>query len=470
MQFEDISLDEETISVKRTSVPGLDGGEPVGLTEKEAADAFAKFGPNEVVVKEQPIILQILSRYLGIVPLFMTTAAVLSAAIFSGCSEDPDLEPCECNKLNDWASFVLLLIELNLVVYADYTGSKSSGDAIKQLKEASASTVGVKRDGVWAQLPTRELVPGDLVAVTIGMTIPADGVVASEGEKMKLDYSSLTGEPLPEKKGYGDLILSGAVVLVGEGEMIVTQTGADSSLGTTQALIADAKAEKEQGGLLSNILSNTAMFLCLYGLVAAIIIGAYTGVNSGNNAGQSIKLAFVILSTILPVTMPLVLTTTLAVGSQELAKDNAVVQRFSAIPEMAGMDILCSDKTGTLTLGQMSVIKEECITFHDDVSVDQMMELALVCSRIENSDAIDSAITNYFNNAADALSDYNITKFVPFDPSTKKVTAVAEKKSTDEELVIVKGAPPVLMVRFVHRIANRVLLIENVSLTFFVLL
>lgn len=107
-----------------------------------------------------------------------------------------------------------------VVVLADYAGSKSSGDAIKKLKESSAANVSVKRNGTWSPIPTRELVPGDFVAVTIGMTIPADGIVVHDGEPLKLDYSSLTGEPLPEKKGKGDAILSGAVVLVGEGEMV----------------------------------------------------------------------------------------------------------------------------------------------------------------------------------------------------------------------------------------------------------
>ncbi|KAL3931738.1 MAG: hypothetical protein SGARI_004134 [Bacillariaceae sp.] len=143
--------------------------------------------------------------------------------------------------------------------------------------------------------------------------------------------------------------------------------------------------------------------------------------------------------------MPLVLTTTLAVGSQELARDNAVVQRFSAIPEMAGMDILCSDKTGTLTLGKMTVIPEECVVFHDNTTVQEMMELTLVCSRIEHSDAIDAAVTKYFDDPAGVLRNYQVTKFVPFDPATKKVTAVAKKLSTGEELCICKGAPPVLM-------------------------
>ena len=437
----------EKMDLPSSKLPGIVNGEPVGLTAKEAEDSLAEHGFNEVVVKEQPILLQILSRYLGIVPLFIATTAVLSAAIFSDCAEDhPNFEPCECNNLNDWASFVLLFIELNLVVYADYMGSKSSGDAMKQLQEASASKVGVRRDNKWIQLPTRELVPGDLVAVTIGMTIPADGIVVHDGEPLKLDYSSLTGEPLPEKKGQGSTVLSGAVVLVGEGEMLVTQTGIKSSLGTTQALIADAKAEKEKGGELANLLSKVALFLCVYGVLASIIIGAYTGVNyNGSSIAESFKLAFVVLSAILPVTMPLVLTTTLAVGSQELAKDDAVVQRFSAIPEMAGMDILCSDKTGTLTLGQMTVIEEECVVFQEGVSVPEMMELALVCSRIEHSDAIDAAVTKYFDAPAKVLEDYEISKFIPFDPATKKVTTFAKKKSTGQDMCIVKGAPPVLM-------------------------
>jgi H+-transporting ATPase len=337
-------------------------------------------------------------------------------------------------------------LELNLVVFADFAGSRSSGDAIKKLQEASAARVGVKRDGAWLEepIPNRELVPGDLVAVTIGMTIPADGVFVSPGEPLKLDYSSLTGEPLPEKKYKGDLVLSGAVVLVGEGEMIVTKTGLLSSLGTTQALIAEAKKEKESGGELANILSRVIVFLTIFGFAVAIFVGAYTQFNFSTSIGEAFKLGFVLLTTILPVTMPLILTTVLAVGAQELAKDDAVVQRFSAIPELANMDILCSDKTGTLTLGKMSVIGDENVTFHDDVSVKDLMEYALVATRIEHSDAIDFAITKFFEDPPGVLANYEIKRFVPFDPSTKKVTAVAVDKRTDKEFVVVKGAPPVL--------------------------
>ena len=427
----------------------LASGEPMGLSTKEYNEALELHGYNEVKVKDDPLWWQLVSRYLGIVPLFITTTAALSAAIETECADEDSfellVEDCGCYETRDWASFILLLIELNLVVIASFQGSRSSGDAIKKLQEASASTVGVQRDGNWIQVPTRELVPGDLVAVTIGMTIPADGVFISEGEPLKLDYSSLTGEPVPEKKGKGEAILSGAVVLVGEGEMVVTRTGPDSSLGTTQALIAEAKKEKETGGEMANLLKKVVAFLSVFGVIMSIFVGAYTASNFGNSVGESIKFAFVLLSTILPVTMPLILATTLAVGAQELAKDDAVVQRFSSIPELANMDILCSDKTGTLTLGQMTVIKEESIVFHDDVTVEEILELALIASRIEHSDAIDAAITKAFDNPQAVANKYNVTKFIPFDPSTKRVTAVAERKETGEEIIIVKGAPPVLM-------------------------
>lgn len=303
------------------------GTEALGLSSVQYEAALGQHGYNEVVTTEKPVWQQIASRFLGIVPLFISTTALLSAAIESECEVTyNDLAPCDCTDLRDWASFVLLLLELNLVVYADYAGNKSSGDAIKKLKEASASKVSVKRDGAWIQVPTRELVPGDLVALTIGMTIPADGVIISEGEPLKLDYSSLTGEPLPEKKERGEGVLSGAVVLVGEGDMIVTKTGVESSLGTTQALIADAKKEKETGGELATLLSRVAMFLAVFGVMISVIVGAFTSSDFGYSAGEAIKSAFVLLSTILPVTMPLILTTTLAVGAQELAADDAVVQ------------------------------------------------------------------------------------------------------------------------------------------------
>ena len=119
------------------------------------------------------------------------------------------------------------------------------------------------------------------------------------------------------------------------------------------------------------------------------------------------------------------MTTTLAVGAQELAADNAVVQRLSAIPEMARVSILCSDKTGTLTLGQMTVIEDATIVYADGLTVDDLLDRALVATRIEHSDAIDTAITKYFTSKnkdpAALLSQYNVSSFIPFDPVTKRV-------------------------------------------------
>lgn len=136
-------------------------------------------------------------------------------------------------------------------------------------------------------------------------------------------------------------------------------------------------------------------------------------------------------------------------GARELAADKAVVQRLSAIPEMARVSILCSDKTGTLTLGQMTVIEDATIVYEEGMSVDDLLEHALVATRIEHSDAIDTAITKYFTrknkDPTTLLGQYNVSTFIPFDPVTKRVTAVVTDKSTGEKLTVVKGAPPVLL-------------------------
>ncbi|GMI29748.1 hypothetical protein TeGR_g14678 [Tetraparma gracilis] len=437
--------------------------ELVGLTTAEAEASHAEHGFNEVVIPERPLWLNLLLRYLGILPIFMTTTAILNAAVISPCSlraQGLIFGICQCVDLNDWASFILLLVEMNLVVYADFMASRSSGQAMKAMAEASASTVGVRRDGEWAQLPTREIAVGDLVAVNQGMEVPCDGRVASEGEPIKLDYSSLTGEPLPEKKARGDPVLSGAVVLVGEAEMIAEAVGPLSSLGETQLLVAEAKAAKERGGELTSLLSKVLLCITAVGILTVATIAIVFGVRNGSSAAAAVKLAFVILTTILPVTMPLLLTTTLTVGARELMKSNAVVQRLSAIPEMAGMDVLCSDKTGTLTLGKMTVIEEECWTADAAQTADDLMGLTLVASKIEHCDAIDQAVTNYFDSkgvgeagedaakglgAKQEMSKWKVKRFLPFDPATKMVTAHATKLADGKDYTIVKGAPPVVL-------------------------
>ena len=226
-----------------------------GLTTAEVEEKTAQFGRNEVVTEQVPEWFKIASRYLGLVPLIMLFVALISASVVTSCHKDDIVETeegCKCQEIRDWPSFCLLIFELNLVVWCDYLGEKSSGNAINELKRLSAPTCRVKRDGEWQTLPKAELVPGDIVALVIGASVPADGLLRGDGppEKfapLKIDAASVTGEPLPETKHVGDSVLTATTVLSGELEMQVTLTGERSSMGEALKLIGEVG---EKGGKL----------------------------------------------------------------------------------------------------------------------------------------------------------------------------------------------------------------------------
>ena len=218
-----------------------------GLTTAEYEGLLAQHGRNEVVVEEVPEWIKVASRYFGLVPMIMLFVALLSASVVNTCSAEDLVETeagCQCQEISDWPSFALLIFELNLVVWADYLGEKSSGNAINELKRLSAPTCRVKRNGEWESIPKVEIVPGDIVALVIGASVPADGLLRGDGppEKfapLKIDAASVTGEPLPETKYVGEHVLAATTVLSGELEMQVTKTGEFSSMGETLKLISE---------------------------------------------------------------------------------------------------------------------------------------------------------------------------------------------------------------------------------------
>ena len=403
----------------------------------------------------------------------MIIVAILSASIVNNCSDGDMVEDergilllyfhqhlfkdiisssscglnilgCACSESADWISFGLILFELNLVVWADYLGEKSSGNAINELKKLAAPTCRVKRNGEWQSIPKVDLVPGDIVALIIGATIPADGLLRADGtaEKfspLKIDAASVTGEPLPETKGVGDEVLAATTVLSGELEMQVTRTGERSSMGETLKLISDVG---EKGGNLKRMLSIIAKTIAAISAIFCLVISVVLLARDGKSVAEAIKQGFVILLAALPVAMPVVVTTGLAVGALELAGEKAIVQRLSSIEEMAGMDILCSDKTGTLTLGRMSIAKEHCVPF-EGFNLEDLLLAALLSSRRENTDAIDTAVINAFPDPklpgsnvacaeviAELIEPYEEEFFEPFSPLSKKVTATIRDKKT----------------------------------------
>lgn len=443
------SANEKEVSSDEWIVPKT--SVEAGLTSAEAARLLKEYGRNEVVAKETPEWKKIVKRYLALVPLIMMLAAILSIAVVGKCNEkDKKIDgSCECESSRDWASFFLLFFEVNLIVIVDYIGEANSGNAIKELKRMAAPVANAKRDGEWKKVPVSELVPGDIVGLVIGAAVPADGVLVGEGEPIKLDVAALTGEPLPETKRVGDRALGGSLVLSGELEMVVCLTGSKSTMGQAMSLIAGVT---EQGGNLKRLLANLAQSIALLASIVCVILFFVRLMRDGRSLSESFKFSVVILVAVLPVAMPVVITTGLAVGALELSKHKAIVQRLSAIEELAGMDILCSDKTGTLTLGKMNIDEGSCVVFENDIvnNTHDLLVYALLASRTENTDAIDTAINKYFAGCCEktsaAISGFKVKRFIPFNPNDKVTRAYVTDShgESPKDFVVVKGAPTVV--------------------------
>jgi len=419
-----------------------------GFTTAEAQQRLDKYGYNEVLTQEEAEWKKIVGRFLGIVPICMIVGAIISAAVETGCVEiEGELLECSCDPGRDWVSFALLIFEVVLIVYVDYRSEKNAADAVKALKEMSAPHCRAKRDGEWVEVEVRELVPGDLIELAAGVVIPSDGRLVGEGEPMMIDESSLTGESLPVTKFPGDEVLSGAVVVQGEFNMMVTATGVDTFFGKTIALLATVT---EQGNV-QHLLGTVAKIMCTLGLVGVIPIFFVQLFRDDVEWATSLKTAIVILVATLPVAMPLVVTTALAVGSYELSQEKAIVQRLSAIEEMAGMDILCSDKTGTLTKNEL-VLDRDLIWVVNDSSAGEVLKVSCLAAKLEGGqEAIDKAVCEALEDFPEAegggleqLDDYKVTKFIPFNPVDKRTEATVI--AADGKVYrMSKGAPGVMV-------------------------
>eukprot|EP00921_Rhytidocystis_pertsovi_P025984 GHVQ01041952.1.p1 GENE.GHVQ01041952.1~~GHVQ01041952.1.p1 ORF type:complete len:815 (+),score=69.08 GHVQ01041952.1:163-2607(+) len=405
---------------RRSTVSGV-----VGLTTKSVEERRRQYGYNEVIPKEFPEWKKILGRFLGIVPVIMLVTAVLSAAVPSR------------DGSRDWLSFGMLIFELLLVVFVDYLSDRNAGNAIKAVKDLSAPTCSCKRDKKWCTVNVRELVPGDVVALKGGVVIPADGVLVGKGEPILVDESSLTGEAMAVTKHVGDELMGGAVIQSGELDMEVTSIGPDTFFGKTLALLGTVQSQ----GHLKKVLQWVAKLMAAVGAIGCGVLFFIKVFRDGDQFAIALKFAFVLLTAVVPIAMPVVTTTVLSVGALELSKESAVVTRLSAIEEMAGIEVLCSDKTGTLTLNKLTLERKNVVpgpTFTED----DVMLMAALSSKHENQEPIDKAIT-------DALGDirktegYEVTRFIPFNPVDKKTIATVTFPD-GQTRTISKGAPHIV--------------------------
>ncbi|KAK1306886.1 ATPase 10, plasma membrane-type [Acorus calamus] len=294
---------------------------------------------------------------------------------------------------------------------------------------------GVLRDGRWQERDAAILVPGDIISIKLGDIIPADARLL-EGDSLKIDQSALTGESLPVTKRPGDEVFSGSTCKHGEIEAVVIATGVYSFFGRAAHLVDTTEVIGHFQKVLTAI-GNFCICSIAMGLILEIIVMFPIQKRSYRNGINNL---LVLLIGGIPIAMPTVLSVTLAIGSHRLSQQGAITKRMTAIEEMAGMDVLCSDKTGTLTLNHLTVDRNLIEIFHKDIDKETIILLAARASRLENQDAIDTAIINMLADPKEARANITEVHFLPFNPVEKR-TAITYIDADGNWYRTSKGAP-----------------------------
>jgi H+-transporting ATPase len=406
-------------ALKSLSMPDLQaklGSSPDGLTQAEAQKLLTQYGPNEIEEKKTNEVLKFLSYFWGPIPWMIEAAVILSAVA------------------RHWPDFgvILLLLLANAVV--GFWEEHQAGNAIAALKAKLAIKARVKRDGKWVTPAARELVPGDVIRVRLGDIVPADARLLA-GDPVEVDQSALTGESLPATRKPGETIFSGSIIRQGEIDAMVYATGAKTYFGKTAELVQEAHTVSH---FQRAVLKIGDYLIVLAVVLVAVIIAV--ALFRGDPILTTLQFALVLTVAAIPVAMPTVLSVTMAVGARLLAKKEAIVTRLSAIEELAGVDILCSDKTGTLTQNKLTLGDPFSV---NGVPADQVILNAALASRADDKDTIDLAVLGGLKSDQ-ALKGYQLVHFQPFDPVHKRTEATV-KGADGKEFKVAKGAPQVIL-------------------------
>jgi len=388
---------------------------PNGLTQAEAAKRLAQYGPNEIEETKTNPFLKFLTYFWGPIPWMIEAAVILSAVA------------------QHWPDFgiILLLLLANAVV--GFWEERQAGDAIDALKAKLAVKARVKRDGKWINPPARELVPGDAIRLRLGDIVPADARLLA-GDPVEVDQSALTGESLPATRKPGEAVFSGSIIRQGEIGALVYATGTSTYFGKTAELVQGAHtASHFQRAVLK--IGNYLIILAV--ALVAVIVGV--AIYRGDPLLTTLQFALVLTVAAIPVAMPTVLSVTMAVGARLLAKKQAIVSRLVAIEELAGVDILCADKTGTLTQNKLTLGVPFGV---DDITADRVILVAALASRADNNDTIDLAVLGGLKDDQ-ALKGYDVLHFKPFD-AVRKCTEATVRDAGGKQFKVSKGAPQVI--------------------------
>ncbi len=393
-----------------------------GLSTATVRARLKKYGPNKIEAKQKSALQRLAARFWGPIPWMIEIAAILSASV------------------RRWEDFTIIVIMLLVNALVDFYQESKALNAIEVLKNKLALKTLVLRDGRWREIDAAGLVPGDIVKLKIGDIVPADVKLLGGGDFLQLDQSALTGESLPVNRKAGEDAFANTTVKQGEMVAMVTATGLRTRFGRTVGLVA--RAEMEGRSHFKQMVVKVGNFLILLTL-AVITIIVLLGVAREEPLSELLIFSLVLTISAIPVAMPAVLTVTMAIGAMSLARKKAIVSRLDAIEELAGMDILCSDKTGTLTQNRMTTAEP---WVQPGLTVSDLYFHAALASNALNRDPIEQPI---FANARqlgleEKLRRYRVEKFIPFDPVSKRSEATVVTPS-GTRLTATKGAPQVII-------------------------
>jgi H+-transporting ATPase len=387
-----------------------------GLADDEAQRRLDQYGPNEIPEKTVSPVLAFLLRFWGPIPWMIEIAAILSAVV------------------HHWTDFAIIGVLLIMNAIVGFWEEYQASNTIAALKAKLALQARVRRSGRWRSIPARELVPGDVVRLRIGEVVPADARLL-DGDPVQVDQSALTGESLPVERKSDEAVYAGSVVKQGEIEAVVQGTGAHTYFGRTADLVEQAQTVSHFQRAVLRI-GNYLIVLAAV-LAAAIITVALL---RGDRLMTTLQFVLVLTVAAVPVAMPTVLSVTMAVGARRLAHKQAVVTRLASIEEMAGIGVLCSDKTGTLTQNRLTLGEPFTV---EGVSAEEAIVAAALASREEDNDPIDTGVLSGLRDKQE-LQTYHVTHFTPFDPVHKRTEAVVTA-GNGHEFRVAKGAAQVIL-------------------------
>ncbi|GKT11407.1 MAG: H+-transporting ATPase [Thiomicrorhabdus sp.] len=391
-----------------------------GLSETESLKRLDQFGSNAIIEKEESIFQRIARRFWGPIAWMIEAAAIMSAVV------------------GKWEDFTIILMMLFVNAGLDFLQEHRALNALKALKQKLENTIITRRNGQFIQVKFKNLVPGDIIKLKIGDIVPADVLLITDGY-LSIDQSSLTGESLPVSKKSGDIGYANTVIKQGEMLAVIVNTGNRTNFHKVVSLVASAQMHEESHFQKMVIKVGNFLIGLTLTMIAIILVSAYF---RDENMMEIVRFALVLTIAAIPVALPAVLSVTMAIGALNLARKKAIVSRLVAIEELAGVDVFCLDKTGTLTQNKMTVF--DSVVFNG-YSEENLFLTAIQASKHENNDPIEQPIYQFFTEKYSHINPNLIQQvsFDPFDPVRKRTESIL--KNNELFFKATKGAAQVVL-------------------------